>query len=78
MALGYIPNTHLNFQRIEKTYILWRSRFTLKLDFQNGLDKKKLPLLELAIVAAIASCVASVTTDTWNGVVQSEKKILNW
>ena len=54
--------------------MLWRSRFTLKLDFQNGLDKKKLPLLELAIVAAIASCVASVTTDTWNGVVQSEKK----
>ena len=33
-------------------------------------------MLELAIVAAIASCVASVTTDTWNGVVQSEKKII--
>ena len=55
--------------------ILWRLRFTLQIYFQNWLYKTILPLLELAIVAAIASCVASVTTDTWNGVVQSEKKI---
>ena len=34
---------------------------------------KSLPLLELAIVAAIASAVASVTTDTSNGAVQSKK-----
>ena len=54
--------------------ILWRLRFTLQIYFQNWLYKTILPLLELAIVAAIASCVASVTTDTWNGVVQSEKK----
>ena len=57
--------------------ILWRLRFTLQIYFQNWLYKTILPLLELAIVAAIASCEASVTTDTWNGVVQSEKKILN-
>ena len=36
--------------------------------------KQILPLLELAIVEAIASCVASVTTDTSKGEVQSEKK----
>ena len=36
------------------------------------LQHKKVPLLELAIVAAIASAVASVTTDTSNGAVQSE------
>ena len=38
--------------------------------------KQILPLLELAMVEAIASCVASVTTDTSKGEVQSEKKII--
>ena len=35
---------------------------------------KMLPLFEFAIVAAIASCVASVTTDTSKGEVQSRKR----
>ena len=43
------------------------------LDFSHWLIQI-LPLLELAMVEAIASCEASVTTDTSKGEVQSEKK----
>ena len=60
MVLECILSTHLKKQNRFATYILY---------FKD----KKLPLLELAIVAAIASAVASVTTDTSNGAVQSKK-----